>query len=144
MAKYDFDFKKKVVLAYLKGKCHERPENQTAKAWLNENGIDVKQYYYWQRRLRILAAETTNKSLPKTRSSEEVTFVEMPSLNELPAERTEEKVSSSGPAALILVGKIEIELHNGISDECLWMISSSGQNNVLPTVSLQKEKPLMV
>ena len=53
MAKYDFDFKKKVVLAYLKGKCHERPENQTAKAWLNENGIDVKQYYYWQKELGI-------------------------------------------------------------------------------------------
>jgi hypothetical protein len=60
--------------------------------------------------------------LPKTRSSEEVTFVEMPSLNELPAERTEEIVSSSGPAALIRVGKIEIELHNGISDELLGKI----------------------
>ena len=103
-------------------KCHERPENQTAKAWLNENGIDVKQYYYWQRRLRKLAAETTNKSLPKARSSEEVTFVEMPSLNELPAEHTEEIVSSSDPAALIRVGKIEIELHNGISDELLGKI----------------------
>lgn len=98
------------------------PENQTAKAWLNENGNDVKQYCYWQRRLRKLAAETTNKSLPKARSSEEVTFVEMPPLNELPAEHTEEIVSSSGPAALIRVGKSEIELHNGVSDELLGKI----------------------
>ena len=31
--------------------CHERPADQTAKNWLNENGMDGKQYYYWQRRL---------------------------------------------------------------------------------------------
>ena len=66
-------------------KCHERPENQSAKNWLNE-----KQYYYWQRRLRNMAAGTHNKSLPTTRSSGEVTFIEMPSPNELPGERMEE------------------------------------------------------
>ncbi len=27
-------------------KCHERPENQTAKQWLDENGIDEKQLRY--------------------------------------------------------------------------------------------------
>ncbi len=67
-------------------KCYERPEDQTAKDWLNENGIDEKQYYYWQRRLRNLAAGTTQKSLPAARSSGEVTFVEMPSTNELTSE----------------------------------------------------------
>ena len=83
-------------------KCHERPENQSAKNWLNENGINEKQYYYWQRRLRNMAAGTTNKSLPTTRSSGEVTFIEMPSPNELPGERMEEVTINSGLAALIL------------------------------------------
>lgn len=103
-------------------KCHERPENQSAKNWLNENGINEKQYYYWQRRLRNMAAGTTNKSLPTTRSSGEVTFIEMPSPNELPGERMEEVTINSGLAALIRVGGLEIELHNGISDELLGKI----------------------
>ena len=103
-------------------KCHERPENQSAKNWLNENGINEKQYYYWQRRLRNMAAGTTNKSLPTTRSSGEVTFIEMPSPNELPGERMEEMTINSGLAALIRVGGLEIELHNGISDELLGKI----------------------
>lgn len=103
-------------------KCHERPENQSAKNWLNENGINEKQYYYWQRRLRNMAAGTTNKSLPTTRSSGEVTFIEMPSPNELLGERMEEVTINSGLAALIRVGGLEIELHNGISDELLGKI----------------------
>ena len=103
-------------------KCHERPENQSAKNWLNENGINEKQYYYWQRRLRSMAAGTTNKSLPTTRSSGEVTFIEMPSPNELPGKRMEEVTIDSGLAALIRVGGLEIELHNGISDELLGKI----------------------
>ena len=103
-------------------KCHERPENQSAKNWLNENGINEKQYYYWQRRLRSMAAGTTNKSLPTTRSSGEVTFIEMPSPNELPGKRMEEVTINSGLAALIRVGGLEIELHNGISDELLGKI----------------------
>lgn len=103
-------------------KCHERPENQSAKNWLNENGINEKQYYYWQRRLRNMAAGTTNKSLPTTRSSGEVTFIEMPSPNELPGKRMEEVTINSGLAALIRVGGLEIELHNGISDELLGKI----------------------
>ena len=69
-----------------------------------------------------MAAGTTNKSLPTTRSSGEVTFIEMPSPNELPGERMEEMTINSGLAALIRVGGLEIELHNGISDELLGKI----------------------
>ena len=52
--------------------CHERPAGQSAKKWLDENGINEKQYYYWQRRIRNLVAGTTSKSLPATRSNGEV------------------------------------------------------------------------
>ena len=39
-----------VRLAYRKGitrKCQTRPEGQATAAWLEENGIYNKQYYYW-------------------------------------------------------------------------------------------------
>ena len=102
--------------------CHERPDNQTAKDWLTENGIDLKQYYYWQRKLRNCVAETTNKSLPATRPTGEVTFVEMPTTSELPVESPQKTVTSSGPAAIIRTGNLEIELSNDISDELLGKI----------------------
>ena len=100
-------------------KCHERLENQSAKQWLDENGINEKRYYYWQRRIRNLVAETTNKSLLASQPTVEVTFVEMPAPIEQPVECPHTAVASSGPAALIRAGKLEIELSNDISDELL-------------------------
>ena len=32
--------------------CQLRPEGQTTQDWLAENGINIKTYYYWQRRVR--------------------------------------------------------------------------------------------
>ena len=32
--------------------CSLRPEGQTVKQWLADNGINEKTYYYWQRRIR--------------------------------------------------------------------------------------------
>ena len=49
----------------------------------------------------------------------EVTFVEMPSPIERQVECPDKAVASSGPAALIRTGKLEIELSNDISDELL-------------------------
>ncbi len=100
-------------------KCHERPDNQTAKEWLAANGINEKQYYYWQRRLRNMAAGTTNKSLPMARPTGEVSFVEMPAPSELPVECPQKAMTDSGPAAVIRTGKLEIELSNDISDKLL-------------------------
>ena len=99
--------------------CHERPAGQSAKKWLAENGINEKQYYYWQRRIRNLVAGTTGKSLPETRPTGEVTFVEMPAHGEQPVEYPNKAVAGSGPVALIRAGKLEIELSNDISDELL-------------------------
>ena len=100
-------------------KCHERPDNQTAKEWLAANGINEKQYYYWQRRLRNMAAGTTNKSLPMSRPTGEVSFIEMPVPRELAVECPQKAMTSSGPAAVIRTGKLEIELSNDISDKLL-------------------------
>lgn len=32
--------------------CQARPEGQSAKQWLADNGINEKSYYYWQRKVR--------------------------------------------------------------------------------------------
>lgn len=32
--------------------CQSRPDGQTAKQWLTENGICEQTYYLWQRRIR--------------------------------------------------------------------------------------------
>ena len=32
--------------------CQTRPAGMSANTWLKENGIAVKNYYYWQRRVR--------------------------------------------------------------------------------------------
>ena len=32
--------------------CGQRPAGQSAKCWMDENGICEQSYYYWQRKLR--------------------------------------------------------------------------------------------
>ncbi len=98
-------------------KCHERPENQTAKQWLTDNGIDEKQFYYWQRRLRILAARNAEKSLPANQMQTDISFVEIPTATE--QLEIQKPVSSDQPDAVIRVGRMEIDLRNTISEELL-------------------------
>ena len=59
-------------------KSHERPENQTSKEWLDENGINEKQYYYQQRKIRTLTAESANQQLSLTHQNSDVAFYELP------------------------------------------------------------------
>ena len=103
-------------------KCHERPENQTAKEWLDENGINEKQYYYWQRKIRTLTAEAANQQLPINHQNSDVAFYELPVPNEEASNHTMLSTPIHVPDALIRIGKIEIELRNGISDDLLTKI----------------------
>ena len=32
--------------------CQSRPDGQTARQWMAENGVQEKTYYYWLRRVR--------------------------------------------------------------------------------------------
>ena len=59
-------------------KCHERPENQSAKNWLNENGINEKQYYYWQRKVRAFLFRELPAALPATNPDNEEASNAMP------------------------------------------------------------------
>ena len=37
--------------------CHARPKGQTIKDWCAQNNVSEKQFYYWQRQIRLLIAE---------------------------------------------------------------------------------------
>ena len=41
------EYWKKVILA-----CGQRSAGQSAKSWLDQNGISEQSYYYWQKRFR--------------------------------------------------------------------------------------------
>ena len=63
------EYWKKIIQA-----CGQRPAGQSAKSWMDENGISEQSYYHWQRRFRKQAYEEMkeNASVPavaeKTRS----------------------------------------------------------------------------
>ena len=46
------EYWKKIIQA-----CGQRPAGQSAKSWLDENGISEQSYYHWQRRFRKQAYE---------------------------------------------------------------------------------------
>ena len=58
--------------------CAARPEGQTVKQWLGINGINEKQYYYWQRKVRRAAVSRMNDAqLPVLRQKSEVSLAEI-------------------------------------------------------------------
>ena len=50
--------------------CSQRPAGQSAKNWMDENGIREQSYYYWQRRFRqqVYAEMKGNASAPAVNS----------------------------------------------------------------------------
>ena len=97
--------------------CQERPEGQTAAAWLEENGIHNKQYYYWLRQIRRQAYEEMKKqSLPSVPGAAPVAFAELP----LPqsAENTA-YISTFHPDAVICLGRATIAVCSSTSKELL-------------------------
>ena len=67
--------------------CQSRPEGQTAKQWMEENGVQENAYYYWLRKARrevYSQMNDRNASLPAAQGKGAVTFVELsmtPQLN---------------------------------------------------------------
>ena len=91
--------------------CHARPEGQSAKQWLADNGISEKSYYYWQRKVRQEAYALMQSS--SVIKSEPVVFAE------LPFDGTKGSRSSFIPSALIHKGGTVLEISNDISDRLL-------------------------
>ena len=60
--------------------CGQRPAGQSAKRWMDENGIREQSYYHWQRRFRqqAYAEMKENVSVPVVTGKSELDFVEIP------------------------------------------------------------------
>ena len=102
--------------------CGQRPAGQSAKKWMDENGICEQSYYHWQRKFRQQAYDQVKEkeTLPSVAEKTEVSFAEIPYS---PAVGREDipGVSEAGrtPAAVIRTSRIRIEISNQISDSLL-------------------------
>ena len=61
--------------------CQSRPDGQTARQWLAENGIQEKTYYYWLRRVRkevYSRLSDGSTSLPAMQEKEQLPLLKSP------------------------------------------------------------------
>ena len=98
--------------------CGQRPAGQSAKRWMDENGIREQSYYHWQRRFRqqTYAEMKENVSVPATTEKAELDFVEIP-CTAVP--ETNIRPIANEPAAVIRTALFQIEISNSISDTLL-------------------------
>jgi hypothetical protein len=96
--------------------CQLRPEGQSTKDWVAENGINIKTYYYWQRRVRKELYEKATALSTVSKPKTEMTFAEVPDeALELPVLNGISKNTIQAPDAVIRAGSMEIEIHNSLS-----------------------------
>ena len=102
--------------------CGQRPAGQSAKKWMDENGICKQSYYHWQRKFRQQAYDQMKEKemLPSVTEKAEVSFAEIPytlavGREDIPG------VSEVGrtPAAVIRTSAMSIEISNQISESLL-------------------------
>ena len=89
--------------------CQNRTEGQTAKQWLEENGISSKKYYYWLRKIRNQVYNETIGSISGKNDrilSPQLAYVELPP----------EEPKANVPKISIRTKKATIEI-SGVSDE---------------------------
>lgn len=100
--------------------CGQRPAGQSAKSWLDENGICEQSYYHWQRKFRQQAYDLIQEraAVPVTPEKPDIAFVEVPCARSAPKD-TESAVSS---VAVIRTSCMSIEITNDISDTVLAQI----------------------
>lgn len=103
-----------VRIAYWKKvieQCQARPEGQTTKQWLSDNGIPEKQYYYWLRKIRKQAFDESQSLLPAVTCKKEsdVAFVEFPAETIIPSE--------AEPAVTIKTKKSTIQISSAVSED---------------------------
>lgn len=98
--------------------CNQRPAGQSAKNWMEENGICEQSYYYWQRKFRQQTYKLIRKSdvVPEASEKTEVSFVEMPY-----SQIVQDEPAAAGhpPAAVIRTESFCIEITNAISHALL-------------------------
>lgn len=96
--------------------CQSRSEGTTVKAWLAENNIKEKAYYYWLRKFRKEAYAQINLNDNRQLPASEVSFVELPVLE---SDRDTDFQLTFNPDAVIKSDKCVIALSNSISKSLL-------------------------
>ena len=97
--------------------CQARPEGQSARQWLADNGISEKTYYYWQRKVRqetyeLIKQDTVPPAIPES-DTKSVTFAE------IPYAAAPDNLQPFTPDVLIRKGQTVLELSNSVSDRIL-------------------------
>lgn len=97
--------------------CGQRPAGQSAKSWMDENGICEQSYYHWQRKFRQQAYGLIQEraAIPAVSEETNVAFVEVPYIQQMPKD-TE---SAAPSVAVIRTSCMSIEITNDISDTIL-------------------------
>lgn len=101
--------------------CTQRPVGQTAKNWMDENGICEQSYYYWQRKFRQQSYEqlqNNRPALPAVPEKTDISFAQMP-YTQLQQAEIKTDHDDNTPVAVIRYHSISIEITNGISDAVL-------------------------
>ena len=97
--------------------CSLRPEGQTVKQWLADNGINEKTYYYWQRRVRKEVFGQSGLPQPiENPKADPVSFAEIPVM---PVQAETSLETSFQADAVIRTRNTTIGLSNSISDHLL-------------------------
>ncbi len=99
--------------------CQLRPQGQTAKQWMDENGICEQTYYRWQRAIRqeTYAEMTAAGRFPAAPSRDtDVSFVEVPMQKILPVLAPADRGTAP---AVIRTATFTIEITDSISDRLL-------------------------
>ena len=97
--------------------CSLRPEGQTVKQWLADNGINEKTYYYWQRRVRKEVFGQSGLPQPiENPKADPVSFAEIPVI---PVQAETSSETSFQADAVIRTRNTTIGLSNSISDRLL-------------------------
>lgn len=106
--------------------CQARPEGQSAKQWLADNGISEKTYYYWQRRVRqetyaLIKQDAVSPAIPAL-DTKSVTFAE------IPYAAAPDNLQPFAPDVVIRKGQTVLELSNSVSDRILEKIMEAMSN----------------
>ena len=97
--------------------CQARPEGQSARQWLADNGISEKTYYYWQRKVRhetyaLIKQDAVPPAMPAS-DTQSVTFAE------IPYAAAPDKLRPFTPDVVFRKGQTVLELSNSVSDRIL-------------------------
>ena len=100
--------------------CHQRPEGQSVKQWLDEHDITEQSYYYWQRKFRNESyGQLKQISSPSVQDNQTaVSFVEIsaPVHQEVSLQCNSDSIQ---PAAVIKTAAMSIAVSNDIKDRLL-------------------------